>query len=151
MLYDFDHGGILSTHIPPSYNRRFRAWKSNMRPADIARVKRELHQIISTANVHTTSWIPGEDWFGKPWFPIFLHGARQNEVHAAMCFGLFCWECFLERSKPGGDWGGEDWGYKHCDDQWGNPIKGRTYFRLNVRPSLQAPIGRQHWIRRRAA
>jgi hypothetical protein len=114
-----------------------------MRAADIARVKRELHQIIDTADVHTTSWIPGADG-RKPWFAIFLHGTRQNEVQAAMCLGLFCWECFLERCKPGGDWGGEDWGYKHCDDQWGNPIRGRTYFRLNVPPV-------QHWIRRLAA
>lgn len=147
MLYDFDHGGIPSTYIPPSYDRRFRGWKSNMFAADIARVKRELHRVIDMGDIHTTSWMPGEDWYGKPWYPIFLRGTRQNPVHAAMCFGLFCWECFLERCAPGGDWGCEDWGYKHCDDQWGNPIMGRTYFRLNRPPNWRGRFVQHQGLR----
>jgi hypothetical protein len=121
MLFDFDHGGTRVTGVP--FQREFRYWKSNLSAAEIALIKSRIHQMLDSGDVHTTSWMPGSDWGGTPFDPIYWRGTKQDVIAAAKCFGLFVWECVLERE--------EAWGSGHYE-QNGYPIRGRTYFRLGV-------------------
>lgn len=129
-MINFDYGSSVSHTIPPRMLRDLNFCKSRMTPAAIAGVEAELDRVIASGEVHTSSWIPGSDWNGKPYQPIFDHGAKMNPYVAARYFGLFMWERVLDRERNFH----ETWACKHCDDQWGNPIKGRTYFILKQPP-----------------
>jgi hypothetical protein len=121
MLLDFEHGGKPVTAV--YYQSEFRRWKRNMTAAEIAAVRDEIHRMLDSGPIHTTSWMPGSDWSGTPFDPIYWKGTRQDNVAAAKCFGFFVMECILEREEP--------WGFGHYEKD-GIPIKGRTYFRLGL-------------------
>ncbi len=127
MLLDFDHGGALVTSVP--FQAEFRFWKSKLSPLQTAAIKTRIHQMLDAGDVHTTSWMPGSDWTGTPFDPIYWDAARRDPVSAAKCFGLFVMECVLERD--------EAWGSGHYEKD-GYPIKGRTYFRLGIVPQNAA-------------
>jgi hypothetical protein len=128
MLLDFDHGGRPVTSVP--FQREFRYWKSNLTTTEIAAIKAQIHQVLDDGDVHTTSWMPGSNWGGTPFDPIYWKGTKRDVIAAAKCFGLFVWECVLERED-------EAWGSGHYEKD-GYPIKGRTYFRLGVVPRTAA-------------
>jgi hypothetical protein len=93
MLLDFDHGGAPVRSVP--FQREFRYWKSNLTGAEIAAIKARIHQMLDEGDVHTTSWMPGSDWGGTPFDPIYWRGTKQDVIAAAKCFGLFVWESVL--------------------------------------------------------
>ena len=95
MLVDFESGGKLVKSVP--FQRDFRHWKSNMTAVQIADVKTWIHHQLDMGDVHTTSWMPGSDWRGTPLQAIYSSGTKRSEVAAAKCFGLFVWDCVLER------------------------------------------------------
>ena len=128
MLLDFDHAGKLITAVP--FQSEFQQWKSRMTAPDKAAIKLAIHQLLDSGEVHTTSWIPGPNWGGTPFDPIYSDGTKRDPVAAAKCFGLFVWECVLEREH-------EAWGSGHYEKD-GYPIKGRTYFRLGIVPRSAA-------------
>lgn len=121
MLIDCQHGHEIK-QVP--FRSKFELWKSQLDPNQIAAIKSEIHELLDHGPIHTTSWIPGKDWWGTPYFPIWDRATRQNDEEAAKCFGLFVCNCVLERP--------ERWGYGHYEKD-GVPIKGRTYFRLDQR------------------
>jgi hypothetical protein len=125
MLLDFDHGGRGITDVP--YRSQFQQWKRRLAPQQIADIKSDIHRMLGSGEVHTTSWMPGSDWSATPFDPIYWNATKESVMQAAQCFGLFVWECVLERSQEG-----EDWGSGHYEKN-GYPIKGRTYFRIGLR------------------
>jgi hypothetical protein len=71
--------------------------------------------------IATAGWLPGADWRGTPFWPIFTKAARRNEELAGKMFGLLVW-CTV-RARP------EAWGSKRCEID-GEDIGSRTYFQL---------------------
>ena len=120
MLRDFDKGGQVITRVP--FQSDFNLWKRRMTTTAIAAIKADIHSVLSSGEIHTTSWMPGDNWLGTPNDAIWRYGTKQDPVAAAKCYGLFVMECVLEREN-------EDWGSGHYEKD-GYPIKGRTYFRL---------------------
>jgi hypothetical protein len=132
MLLDFDHGGRAISGVP--FQPELGFWKRRIGTLSISASKAEIHRMLGSGEVHTTSWMPGRDWTGTPFDPIYL--ALNDEILAAKCFGLLVMECVLERSNGvateiGICSGPEDWGSGHYEKE-GYPIKGRTYFRLGI-------------------
>lgn len=66
--------------------------------------------------IQTSSWMPGDDWTGGPFEPIWSQAARRNESVAGMMFGLMVWYTFMHRD--------EDWMF-HRYEQLAD---GLTYF-----------------------
>lgn len=64
--------------------------------------------------------MPGSDWTGTAFQPIWEKAAKKNEELAAKIFGLLVFEIF--RHRP------EDW-YTGRFEKEGIPLRGRTYFR----------------------
>ena len=103
------------------YEREYRYLMSRMLPAETAAIKERLNEMIDGTEIQTAGWMPGKDWTGTPFQPIYKKAARCNQEVAARCFGLMVWEVFMERP--------ERW----CSGRFekdGEPIGSRTYFRV---------------------
>jgi hypothetical protein len=104
------------------YLTEYRRYMSRMSSDEIAAIKSALNEMIDGDEIHTTSWMPGADWSESPFQAIYEKAARHSVEGAAKCFGLMVWEVFMERP--------ETWTSEHFEKD-GEPIKGRTYFRIN--------------------
>ena len=123
MLIDFDHGGRVVTTVP--FQKDFKFWLGRLTPQEQAAIRAHIDAMLAAGDIHTTSWMPGADWWNTPLWPIYFSAARQSVRQAALCFGLFVCERILHRCATFN----ERWGFKHCEKD-GYPIKGRTYFQL---------------------
>ena len=105
------------------YEKEYRHFLSRMLPAEIAAIKNRLNEMIDGTQIKTAGWMPGKDWTGTPFLPIYEKAARYHETMAARCFGLMVWEVFMERP--------ETWTSGRFERD-GEPIESRTYFRAGA-------------------
>lgn len=118
MLVDLMTGTPV-TRIP--YAADYQIYMSRMTPAEIGAIRNALNAKINGTEIQTSSWMPGADWTGTPYQPIYEKAARYNEELAAKCFGLIVWDVFMRRP--------ERWTSGRFEKD-GEPIGGRTYFRV---------------------
>ena len=78
--------------------------------------------MIADDKIHTSSWIPGQDWTGAVWKPIYTDASRSNEVAAGLCFGLFVWAAFMDHPAA--------WSFVRYEKD-GIPIRSMIYFRIH--------------------
>ncbi len=78
--------------------------------------------MIAGDEIHTSSWMPGSDWTGTVWEPIYADACGYDDVTAGLCFGLFVWEAV--RDHP------DAWAFGRYEKD-GIPIQGMTYFRIH--------------------
>ena len=125
MLYAIgDEGPELITRIP--HEREYEVWMSRLDDADIRAIDEEFERRIEAKEnpeVVTSSWLPGSDWTGTPFMPIYEKAARCDMTAAGMCFGLMLWEFFMQHP--------ESWSFGHYKLNE-VPIEGLTYFRIDV-------------------
>jgi hypothetical protein len=119
MLYSIDSSKTLVTEVP--HQKEFDIWKSRLTAAEIDAIRLALEAKIDSREVHTSSWMPGADWEGTAFQPIYEKACLFDEEAAAKCFGLFVWEVFMEHA--------EEWSFGRFD-RGGMPIGGMTYFRI---------------------
>ena len=106
------------------HSREYDVWKtrlSQLDPTAFGTIFNELNRRVSGSKVHTSSWIPGRDWRGTVFQPIY-HACQDQET-AAKFFGLILWEVMKKRD--------EAWSFGKYEKD-GIPIKGLTYFRVCV-------------------
>jgi hypothetical protein len=118
MLNDLMTGKPI-TRVP--YENDYHLFISRMTDAEIAAIKAALNALIDGTRIQTSSWMPGRNWAGTPYEPIYTKAARQNYELSARCFGLLVWAVFMERP--------EHWTSGRFEKN-GEPIGGRTYFRV---------------------
>lgn len=73
------------------------------------------------AEIATAGWLPGSDWTGTPFQPIYEKAAREDYSRSAMFFGQLVWYAVMHRP--------ESWGSGRYEVD-GRDIGSRTYFRL---------------------
>jgi hypothetical protein len=103
--------------------KEYKAWKKRLAAAEIAAIIVELNRLIDKCPVQTSSWMPGSDWRGTVFEPIWSKACQFNVDTAAMCFGLILWEVMMDRPDT---W---SFGRYNLKDV---PIKGLTYFRVQL-------------------
>ena len=77
----------------------------------------------SGAEIATAGWLPGSDWTGTPFDPIYSKAARGDFDRSAMFFGQLVWYTVMHRPER---WAS---GRYQVD---GKDIGSRTYFRLGA-------------------
>jgi hypothetical protein len=117
MLVDLMSGKSI-TKVP--YEHEYRSFMSRMTAGEIRAIKCALNDMIDGDEIHTAGWMPGSDWTGTPFQPIYEKAARKSHSAAARCFGLMVWEVFMERL--------EKWTSGRFEKD-GEEIGSRTYFR----------------------
>src|SRR5580704_15488799 len=93
MLYSLSRDEYI-TDIPhrPDYNR----WRSNLSDNQYQAIFDELVARIGDSEVKTSSWIPGSDWQGTVFQPIYEDACGYDQGAAARFFGLILWHVMLE-------------------------------------------------------
>lgn len=121
MLIDIDTNKPI-TKMP--FAKEFAALRGKLTTAEfegaIARIN-ELVESHGKGDIATAGWLPGRDWRGTPFWPIYAK--FPDEQHAAKLFGLLVWYVFMER-RPSERWGSGRY------ERNGRDIGSRTYFRL---------------------
>ena len=119
MLYSLD--GRLITQVP--YREEFDLWSSRLSQDQLDSIREELQSMIEGREVCTAGWMPGNDWRGTVFQPIYEDACRGSRDQAAQCFGLLVWEAFMRHP--------DNWSSGRFEKD-GVPIGSRTYFRIEV-------------------
>ena len=72
---------------------------SRMDASDLATIRAELNRLFATNEIQTAGWIPGNDWTGTIWSPIYHDAARGNYDIAARIFGLIVFDVAMRRPE----------------------------------------------------
>ncbi len=121
MLIDIDTGKVIES-VP--FHRDFDTLRARLSEADFDAMVARINELIDEAgsDIATAGWLPGSDWTGTPFEPIYSKAAREDFTRSAMFFGQLVWYAVMNRPER---WGS---GRYQLD---GRDIGSRTYFRLN--------------------
>ena len=117
MLFDIDTGNLISSQ--PRF-REYTVWRNRLAQSEIDAIENKLNSMIDGDEVHTAGWMPGNNWTGTVFEPIYTKACGMNAVESGLCFGLFVWYVFQNRL--------DEW-YTGKFEKDGVPIRSRTYFR----------------------
>jgi hypothetical protein len=121
VLIDVDTGKVI-TAVP--FWRDFDVLRERLSTADFEAMVGRVNELIDTSGseIATAGWLPGSDWTGTPFQPIYEKAARNDFSRAAMFFGQLVWYTIMKRPER---WAS---GRYQVD---GRDIGSRTYFRLS--------------------
>ena len=122
MLYSIDSGSYI-TNVP--YRREYEVWRGRLSDAEFQAIYSELHSRIDGSQIETSSWIPGANWEGSIFQPIYDMACQQDEAASAKFFGLILWKVVMEHKQV--------WAFGRYEKD-GVSIEGLTYFRLATPP-----------------
>jgi hypothetical protein len=122
MLIDIDTGKPI-TRMP--FAKEFQTLRERLTADEFNAAVSRVNELIDAggAEIATAGWLPGSDWRGTVFFPIFTNGTKENYEKAAQLFGLLVWHVVMQRQ--------EQWGSGRYEKN-GKDIGSRTYFRLGV-------------------
>jgi hypothetical protein len=120
MLIDIETGRAIN-RIP--YRSDFDALRKRLTDAEFDQMIARINELIdeSGAEIATAGWLPGSDWTGTPFDPIYSKAARGDFQRSALFFGQLVWYAVMQRP--------ERWASGRYDLD-GRDIGSRTYFRL---------------------
>jgi hypothetical protein len=89
-------------------------------PTAYGKIHDELTSRFNGREIDTSSWIPGKDWTGTVYDPIF-NACGLDEIAAAKFFGQIVWQVVMDLKTC--------WSSGHYELN-GVELKGRTYFTI---------------------
>ena len=119
MLYSIDSGSYIKS-IP--HQADYDRWRSGISDEEYMAIYEELDSRISASEIETSSWMPGRDWTGTVFQPIYENACQYDVGAAAKFFGLILWHVVMEHEEV---WSFGRYKFGHI------PIEGLTYFRIN--------------------
>jgi len=122
MLYSVDTK-IYITDLP--YKKDYDTLRKRLTTAEYNSIEDHLNALIDTGDIHTSSWMPGSDWSNTPLQLLYDKACRKDPVWAGKFFGQILFKVMRDRS--------EVWGFGRYEKN-GVPIRGITYFQLNLIP-----------------
>ncbi len=123
MLYSVDSGKYVK--IMP-HKKEFTAWMKKLSSSDYRAIIDELNSCIDGNDINTSSWMPGNDWNGTVFQPIY-HACNDDDVSAGLFFGLILFDLMIKRDDV--------WGLGRYEKE-GIPIRGITYYLLKNPPAI---------------
>ena len=120
MLIDIESGKEI-THVP--HSQTFNPLQTCLSLKEFDEVVMHINELIENAGgeIVTAGWLPGSDWSGTPFLPIYETAAKRNQDLAGKMFGLMVWYTVMKRP--------ERWGFGRFEKD-GREIGSMTYFRL---------------------
>ena len=123
MLYSVDKGDFV-TKLP--HQKDYNKWIKNLSDMSYQAIVDELNKKIDNGDIHTSGWMPGHDWTGTVFQPIY-EACNKNPNIAAQFFGLIVFKVFMDRE--------EVWGFGRYNKN-GVEVKSITYYKLENIPKI---------------
>lgn len=123
MLYSIDTKKYV-TKMP--HKAEFDKWMKNLSAADYQVIAEELNNRIDESVINTAGWLPGHDWSGTVYEPIYT-ACGNNVSQAGLFFGLIVFDLLMRRED-------KVWGFGRFEKD-GKQIASMTYFVLNNPPA----------------
>jgi hypothetical protein len=129
VLIDVMSGKAIHT-IP--YRSQFDALRARLSDEEFEAMVARINDLVDDggAEIATAGWLPGSDWTGTVFEPIYTTAAQGDFDRAAMFFGQLVWYTIMQRPEP---WAS---GRYEVD---GRDIGSRTYFRVQRAGGSEAP------------
>lgn len=118
MLYSIDSDREINT-IPHVHD--YRRWRKGLTNDEYQAIFDALTQRITDSDIETSSWIPGSNWIGTVYQPIWEKACDKDSTAAAKFFGLILWHVVMLHP--------DCWAFGRYKLN-GIPIEGLTYFRI---------------------
>lgn len=122
MLLSIDTGKIV-TKMP--HKAEFDKWMKNLSAADYQVIAEELNNRIDESVINTAGWLPGHDWSGTVYEPIYA-ACGNNVSQAGLFFGLIVFDLLMRRED-------KVWAFVRFEKD-GKQIASMTYFVPNNIP-----------------
>jgi hypothetical protein len=116
MLRDLNDN--VMTRIP--HRREYDLWRANISEADFDAAVAAIQDWIADKDVFTSSFIPGNDWTGTPYEPLY-QACGQSETQSGFFFGLIVWKVVMDDDD-------DEWRFKPAEKDNADPL-GMTYWR----------------------
>lgn len=123
MLYSIDTGKYI-TSVP--HKSDFDKWMKKLSAADYQAIADVLNDKIDESDINTAGWLPGHDWTGTVFQPIY-EACGQNQTLSGMFFGLIVFDLLMKRED-------KTWGFGRFEKD-GKQIASMTYFALQNPPA----------------
>jgi len=120
MLFSIDNLEEPINQVP--HATVYRIWRDRISKAQYEAIAHTLNSMVDGDEVHTSSWIPGSNWIGTVFQPVWETACLKNAEAAAKCFGLILWEIMMARP--------DDWSFGRFEKN-NIPIEGLTYYRIH--------------------
>lgn len=123
MIFKIDNKGnlIQINHIP--HEDEFNLWRNRLTGDEYNAIIDTLNRRIDSSQIETAGWIPGNNWAGTVYEPIYTKACNYDEDQSGLCFGLFVWVVFLYREDA--------WSFGKYEVN-NIPIRSLTYFRIQL-------------------
>ena len=115
MLYSLESGQYIKD-IP--HIEDYNAWRKILGDDEYRAIIDELNGRIEGEEIVTSSWIPGKDWTGSVFEPIYSKACGGNRTAAKKFLGILVWEVILNHP--------DTWSFVSNGD-----IAGKTYFKVD--------------------
>lgn len=96
MLIDIDTGKVKD-RVP--FQHDFDALRGRLSDAEFDAMVARINELIDEtgSEIATAGWLPGSDWTGTPFEPIYAKAARGDFDRSAMFFGQLVWYAVMTR------------------------------------------------------
>ena len=99
MLIDIDSGKTIM-RVP--YQTDFDTLRQRLSEDELDAMVARINELIDEAGgeIATAGWLPGSDWTGTVFAPIYTKATRQDFDRSAMFFGQLVWFTMMQRPEP---------------------------------------------------
>lgn len=121
MLVQIDGSGNASYINNMPHASDFAHWRAGLTEVEYEAIKAEVDQRIGDKEIEASSFLPGKDWSGTPFWPIYASACKRDFDAARKFFGLLVWEYMQERT--------DCWSFGRYDVR-NFAVEGLIYFRV---------------------
>lgn len=104
------------------HSNNFYSWMKILSCDEYEKIVKTLNNMIDGDEIHTSGCMPGSNWVGTVFEPIFK-GMRKDEKRAALFWGLIVYKVFMDREDA--------WACGRFEMN-GQSIGSLIYFRVNI-------------------
>lgn len=106
------------------FKDQFELLRKRLTPTEFDAMVVRINELIDETGgeIATAGWLPGNDWTGTPFEPIYIKAAQRNYDLSAKMFGQIVWYTIMKRP--------ERWASGRFEKD-GVDIGSRTYFRID--------------------
>lgn len=85
MLFSIDQNGCVR-EIP--YKKNYRRWRAALTDEEYGAIVADSIGRIDGGEIHTSSWMPGDDWSGTVYDPIYRKSCNKVMQLRLQCLGV---------------------------------------------------------------